>query len=227
MSKNIQGFRVLVLISGRGSNLQAIVNYFRESHAGIVVCGVVSDRPTAAGLQFAAAENIPTSVFTRRPKELTLQEYNEQLAQVCASFKPDLIALAGFMRVLEKEFINNFSGRIVNIHPSLLPAFRGLNAQSQALNAGVTIAGCTVHFVVPEVDAGPVICQGVAAIEPDDDEHSLANRILELEHYLYPRAIEAIAKKDVGLESNRTGAQKVIRKNSPTFAVSHSNLKRM
>jgi phosphoribosylglycinamide formyltransferase 1 len=192
-------FRVVVLISGRGSNLEALVRSIKVWKEPIKIVAVVSDKSSAGGLEFARSEGVPTVVVPRLSKERSSQEFNTALADAVESFAPDLIVLAGFMRVVLPEFISRFPNKIINIHPALLPSFRGLHGQAQALAAGVKFAGCTVHYVTPEVDAGPIIAQAVVPVMPEDTEETLSARILKKEHQLLPMVVRAIARGGVSL----------------------------
>ena len=179
--------RLGVLISGRGSNLQALI----EAGAGPVeIVLVISNRPDAAGLARAAAAGIPSAVVAEPDRGIFAAAADGLLCQ----HRVELVCLAGFMRVLDTGFVDAWRDRMVNIHPSLLPAFRGLDPQRQALAAGVRFSGCTVHFVRPELDTGPIIAQAVVPVHPDDDEASLSARILAAEHRLYPLAVRLIAE---------------------------------
>lgn len=179
-----------VFISGRGSNLRALIEASQTPGYPARIALVVSDQPEAPGLHYAHAAGITTFVASVFPKR-------KDFARIvgCALSGIDLIALAGFMRILDGEFVERWQGRIVNIHPSLLPDFPGLHPQRQALAAGRKYSGCTVHHVVPAVDAGPIIAQAVVPIEPGDSEDTLTARILESEHRLYPIAIDYIARQ--------------------------------
>ncbi len=179
--------RLGVLISGRGSNLQALI----DAGAGPTeIAVVISNRPDAAGLARAAAAGIPGAVVAAPDRGLFAAEAEALLR----GHRVDLVCLAGFMRVLDAGFVEAWRDRMVNIHPSLLPAFRGLHPQRQALAAGVRFSGCTVHFVRPEIDTGPIIAQAVVPVRPDDDEASLSAHILAAEHRLYPLAVRLIAE---------------------------------
>ena len=172
---------LVILISGRGSNMQALVE------ARLPVSAVVSNRADAAGLEFARARNIPTAVvehraFADRPA------FEAALAREIDAFSPRLLALAGFMRVLTPAFVRRYEGRMLNIHPSLLPAFPGLDTHERALAAGVKLHGCTVHFVTAELDAGPIVIQAALPVRPEENAQSLAARVLQQEHVIYPRA---------------------------------------
>jgi phosphoribosylglycinamide formyltransferase 1 len=182
--------RVAVFISGRGSNLRALMNACREPGYPAEIGLVVSNRSEALGFARAERSNVPSKLITARDRGSFAADAQRYLEE----YGIELIALAGFMKILDTEFVERWRDRILNIHPSLLPSFPGLNAQRQALQAGVRFSGCTVHFVRPKVDSGPIIGQGIAAIYPDDDERSLSDRILQQEHRLYPYAIRLFAE---------------------------------
>jgi phosphoribosylglycinamide formyltransferase-1 len=172
---------LVILISGRGSNMQAMVE------AGLPVAAVISNRADAAGLKYAAARGIATAVVEHR-NYATREAFDAALAQAIDSFHPDLVALAGFMRILTDAFVLRYQGRLLNIHPSLLPAFPGLDTHARALAAGVKQHGATVHFVTAELDHGPIVIQAAVPVLPDDDEAQLAARVLAAEHRIYPQA---------------------------------------
>jgi phosphoribosylglycinamide formyltransferase-1 len=182
--------RVGVLISGRGSNLRALLAASADPTYPAEIVSVVSDRVEAPGLAFAQSAGICSRVIPHHPR----QEFAAQAEALLRDQRVELVCLAGFMRVLDAAFVEAWRDRMVNIHPSLLPAFPGLYPQRQALAAGVRFTGCTVHFVRPEVDGGPIIAQAVVPILPDDDETSLAARILGAEHRLYPLTVRLIAE---------------------------------
>jgi phosphoribosylglycinamide formyltransferase 1 len=182
--------RLAVLISGRGSNLRALIEACGDPGYPAEVTLVIADRGTAPGLAHAVAAAIPTAVIPHR-------ERTEFAAAADARLRAadiQLVCLAGFMRLLDTGFVEAWRDRMVNIHPSLLPAFPGLRAQRQALAAGVRFTGCTVHFVRPEVDTGPIIAQAVVPVHPGDDEERLSARVLAAEHRLYPLAVRLIAE---------------------------------
>jgi len=170
-----------VLISGRGSNMQALVE------AGLPVSAVISNRADAAGLEFARMKGIATAVVEHRAFA-GRAAFEAALEREIARFKPRLVALAGFMRVLTPAFVARYANRMLNIHPSLLPAFPGLDTHARALAAGVKLHGCTVHFVTSELDGGPIVIQAAVPVRPADDAGALAARVLEQEHVIYPRA---------------------------------------
>ena len=176
--------KIVILISGRGSNMQAIVA------AGLpaTIAAVISNEPSAAGLATAAAHGIATCIVDHRGyRERT--EFDDVLADAIDAFGPDLVILAGFMRILTAPFVDRYAGRLLNIHPSLLPAFPGLHTHRRALEAGVKVHGCSVHFVTPELDHGPIVLQAAVPVLPGDNEDTLAARVLEQEHRIYVQAI--------------------------------------
>ncbi len=172
---------MVVLISGRGSNMQAMVE------AGLPVAAVISNRADAAGLAYAAGRGIATSVVPHRDYA-TREAFDAALAQAIDAFSPALVALAGFMRILTEDFVLRYQGRMLNIHPSLLPAFTGLDTHARALAAGVKLHGCTVHFVTAQLDHGPIVMQAAVPVLAQDDEAALAARVLKQEHRIYPQA---------------------------------------
>jgi phosphoribosylglycinamide formyltransferase 1 len=172
---------MVILISGRGSNMQAMIE------AGLPVSAVISNRADAAGLKYAAGRGIDHSVVPHRDYA-TRDAFDAALAQAIDGFRPDLVALAGFMRIFTDSFVLRYQGRMLNIHPSLLPAFPGLDTHARALAAGVKLHGCTVHFVTPQLDHGPIVIQAAVPVLPDDDPVTLAARVLAQEHRIYPQA---------------------------------------
>jgi phosphoribosylglycinamide formyltransferase-1 len=191
--------RVGVLISGRGSNLRALLAACADTTYPAEIVSVVSDRVEAPGLAFAQAAGICSAVIPHHSR----QAFAAQAGVLLHDQRVELVCLAGFMRVLDAAFVEAWRDRMVNIHPSLLPAFPGLHPQSRALAAGVRFTGCTVHFVRREVDAGPIISQAVVPIHPDDDETSLAARILGVEHRLYPLTVRLIAEGRVRVVADK------------------------
>ena len=175
---------VVILISGRGSNLRAIL----DAHLPARIAAVISNKPDAAGLEFARKHGIATEVVDHRP-HASREDFDRALMQAIDAHAPDLVVLAGFMRVLTEGFVQHYAGRMINIHPSLLPAFPGLHTHRQAIEAGVKIHGCTVHFVTPTVDHGPIIVQAAVPVHQDDTPQTLAARVLEQEHRIFPAAI--------------------------------------
>ncbi|MFN0185536.1 MAG: phosphoribosylglycinamide formyltransferase [Aquabacterium sp.] len=185
--------RIAILISGRGSNMEAIIEACAAQAWPAQVVAVLSNRADAAGLAFAARHGIATAVVDHRGFA-DRADFDDTLARVLAGFAPDLVVLAGFMRILGARFVKDHEGRLLNIHPSLLPAFPGLRTHRRALQAGCKVAGATVHFVTTDLDHGPIVMQGAVAVRPDDDEDSLARRVLATEHRLYPEAVRAFVE---------------------------------
>jgi phosphoribosylglycinamide formyltransferase 1 len=185
--------KIAVLISGNGTNLQALIDACRDPDYPAEICLVVSNRDDAHGLERASHAGIETVVI--KPRDFDDREaFDDALDVRVRSSGARLICLAGFMWLLGEGFANSWRDRLVNIHPSLLPAFRGLNVQAQAVEMGVRYSGCTVHFVRPELDDGPIIVQAVVSVLPEDDTTSLSERILEQEHVIYPKAVRWIAE---------------------------------
>lgn len=178
---------IVILISGRGSNMQAIVE--AELGQGRVVA-VIANRPDAAGLAWAAERGIATVALDHKAYP-DRAAFDADLAAAIDRFSPDLVVLAGFMRILTADFTRRYEGRMLNIHPSLLPAFTGLDTHRRAIEAGCKLAGCTVHFVTAELDHGPIVAQAAVPVQNDDDAASLAARVLKEEHRLYPAAVRA------------------------------------
>jgi len=201
-------FKLAVLVSGRGSNLQAIIDSIDREELDAHLSIVISNTKDAMALKRAEKHGIKT-IFIDPSTYLNSKEYDKALLLKLKEFSIDLICLAGYMRILGEEVIQTFEKKIINIHPSLLPAFPGLNAQKQAINHGVKFSGCTVHFVDSGVDSGPIILQTVVPVYDNDDEKSLSKRILEQEHYLYPKAIKMIQEKKIRL-NGRTVTSKII-----------------
>lgn len=194
--------RLAVLASGRGSNLQNILDACKDGQIKAEVVVVISDKEQALALERASKEGIPAfwldpTIFT------TKAEYEEKLYQAINEYQVDFVLLAGFMRVLSPVFIQGVKVPILNIHPSLLPAFTGLKAQRQALEYGVRYSGCTVHFVDQGVDTGPIILQAVVPVNPHDTEESLTERILQEEHRLYPRVVQLLCEGKIHCEGRR------------------------
>lgn len=184
--------RVVVLISGHGSNLQALIDATQSGRLPIQLSAVISNRADAFGLERARRTGIPTE--TVLPEEQPDRDrYDRALAEVIDEYKPDLVVLAGFMRILSAAFVRHYRGRIFNIHPSLLPKYRGLHTHRRALAAGDRLHGASVHFVTEELDGGPVVVQAEVPIEPGDDENVLAFRVQNVEHIIYPQAVRLFA----------------------------------
>lgn len=176
---------IVILISGRGSNMEAIVN---AGIPGARIAAVISNRADAKGLEFAAAHGIATAVVDHKAFA-SREAFDAALAESIDTHGADLVVLAGFMRVLTDAFVRRYEGRLMNIHPSLLPSFPGLHTHQRAIEAGVRAHGATVHFVTPELDCGPVVIQAVVPVLPDDDEGRLSARVLKQEHRIYPQAV--------------------------------------
>ncbi len=205
--------RIVILISGRGSNMEAIVQRCAEQAWPAQVAAVLANRPDAAGLAWAAARGIATAVVDHKAFA-TREAFDATLAEAIDAHAPDLIVLAGFMRVLGEAFVRRYEGRMLNIHPSLLPAFPGLHTHRRALEAGCKAAGATVHFVTPALDHGPIVVQSVVPVLPGDDEHALAARVLATEHVIYPQAVrwfvEGKLELERGLVTQADGASQVL-----------------
>jgi phosphoribosylglycinamide formyltransferase-1 len=185
--------RVAILISGRGSNMTALIKAAEAKDYPAEIALVVSNRPDAAGLDHARPSGIPTAVIDHTKFGGGRETFEHALDRQLREQRIDLVCLAGFMRLLTPWFVNRWSGRMLNIHPSLLPQFKGLHTHRRALEAGVKRHGATVHFVVAEMDAGPIVMQDSVAVHENDTEEALAARVLELEHQIYPRALRAVA----------------------------------
>ena len=201
---------IVVLISGRGSNFVAIAEAARSQNweaEGLKLACVLSNRPGVAGLERAREFGVPTAVVDHKDYQ-TREAFEEAMIEVIDRYEPAVIVLAGFMRVLTPRFVDHYAGKIINIHPALLPLFKGLDTHQRALDAGVRIHGCTVHFVSSELDGGSIIGQAVVPVLPGDDAHTLADRGLKVEHMLYPRAVRAVASGRVRLEAGRTQMDK-------------------
>ena len=180
--------RIVILISDRGSNMQAIVQHCAAEHWPAQVVAVLANRPDAAGLEFAAARGIATAVVDHR-HFATRESFDTALAAAIDVHQPDLVVLAGFMRILGADFVRRYAGRLLNVHPSLLPAFPGLQTHRRAIEAGCRLAGATVHFVTAAVDHGPIVVQAAVPVLAGDDEAALAARVLAREHHIYPLAV--------------------------------------
>jgi len=191
-----------VLISGRGSNMEALAEACAAGDFPAVIRVVISNRPDASGLDKAASFGIPTAVVDHS-KFASKADFEAELLRALEEHGCEIVCLAGFMRVISADFISRYPHRILNVHPSLLPAFPGLNVQRKALDYGVRLSGCTVHFVVPEVDAGPIVAQAAVPVADGDTEESLAARILEQEHLVYPEALRLLAEGRLRVEGRR------------------------
>ena len=197
---------IVVLISGRGTNLGAVLRTAADEQwderLGARVAAVISNRAEAGGLQFARAAGIPCHVVSHTEYE-SREAFDDALARIIDRYSPALVVLAGFMRVLTAGFVRRYEGRLVNIHPSLLPLFPGLHTHRQALAAGVRVHGATVHFVSHDVDGGAIIAQAAVPVLPNDDENALADRVLAQEHRLLPRAVRLLLEERVRFENGR------------------------
>ncbi len=190
---------IVILISGRGSNMQALV---QAAIPGTQVAAVISNRADAAGLVWAAAQGLATASLSHRDYP-SREDYDAALMALIDTYAPDLVVLAGFMRILTPAFCRHYQGRLINIHPSLLPAFTGLDTHQRALEAGCRVAGCTVHFVTPELDCGPVIVQGAVPVLDNDTAATLAERVLAVEHQVLPQAVADFVSGSLRIRGNR------------------------
>ncbi|MBB5193058.1 phosphoribosylglycinamide formyltransferase-1 [Silvimonas terrae] len=194
MSKNI-----VILVSGRGSNMRKIVE---AAIPDARIAAVISNRPAAEGLTWAAERGIATAALDHRSFD-SRDAFDAELARLIDSYTPDLVVLAGFMRILTPTFVNHYAGRLINVHPSLLPSFTGLNTHQRAIDEGVKLAGCTVHFVTAELDHGPIIAQAAVPVLEDDTAEQLAARVLQEEHQLYPLAVRWFVEDRLTIEGHR------------------------
>jgi len=194
--------RVAILISGRGSNMAALIEAAAAADFPAEIVLVISNRADAGGLEKAAASGIATRVIESKPFGKDRAAFEAVLQAALEQHRIDLICLGGFMRLFTAEFVQRWYGRMLNIHPSLLPSFPGLEPQAQALRAGVRISGATVHFVIPETDAGPILMQGAVEVYDDDTPEGLAERILAIEHRIYPAALRLVAGGRIRIEGN-------------------------
>ena len=195
--------RVAILISGRGSNMMALVEAAAAPDFPAEIALVLSNRPDAAGLDWAASRGIGTAAIDHKTYGKDREAFERAMQTVLEDNSIDLVCLAGFMRVLTPWFVAQWQGRMLNIHPALLPSYRGLHTHERALEDGVKIHGCTVHFVVPEMDAGPIILQAAVPVEDSDDADALAARVLTQEHRIYPQALALVAADKLRIEGNR------------------------
>ena len=197
---------IVILISGRGSNMRSIVAAAAQQRWPARVAAVISNRADASGLEWAREQGVATEILEHRSFP-SRDAFDEALAARIDSYQPDVVVLAGFMRILGEAFVNRYDGRLLNIHPSLLPSFPGLQTHRQALEYGVKVHGCTVHFVTATLDHGPVVAQAAVPVLDVDDELTLAARVLEQEHIVYPRAVRWIVEGRVVL---RDGLVRVV-----------------
>ena len=194
--------RVAILISGRGSNMAALIEGARAENFPAEIALVISNKPEADGLALAKSSGIATLAIDSKPFGKDRAAFEAVMQSALDEHRIDLICLGGFMRLLTNDFVNRWTGRMLNIHPSLLPSFRGLDPHGQALRAGVKISGATVHFVTPEMDAGPIVMQGAVTVRDDDTAETLAARVLEIEHRIYPAALRLVAAGDTRIDGD-------------------------
>jgi len=195
--------RVAVLISGRGSNMAALIEAAKDKTFPAEIVLVTSNRPDAGGLATARTAGIATEIVDHKVFGKDRPAFERALQAVLAKHRIDLICLAGFMRLLSAEFVSQWQDRLINIHPALLPSFKGLDTHKRALEAGAKIHGATVHFVVAEMDSGPIIAQGAVAVRDDDTEKTLGQRVLAVEHRIYPLALKLVAEGRVQVMDGR------------------------
>jgi phosphoribosylglycinamide formyltransferase-1 len=193
---------IVVLISGRGSNLQSIIDKARDGNLAVEVRAVISNEPDAYGLERARRAGITTRILNHRDFK-SREAFDDALMALIDSFEPSLVVLAGFMRILTPGFVSHYAGRLMNIHPSLLPEFPGLDTHQRAIDAGVAEHGVSVHFVTPSLDGGPVIIQARVPVRKHDDAETLAARVLEQEHVIYPQAIGWFAEGRLSIDGDR------------------------
>jgi phosphoribosylglycinamide formyltransferase 1 len=193
---------IVILISGRGSNMEALIAARDAGQLPVNIAAVISNRPEAQGLETAMRAGI-TAHFIDHKAFSGREVFDAALAECIDSFAPDLVVLAGFMRILSEDFVRHYEGRLMNIHPSLLPSFPGLHTHQRALEEGVRIHGCTVHFVTPTLDHGPVIIQAAVPVLDSDTEATLAARVLRQEHRVYPQAVRWFAEERLRLDGGR------------------------
>jgi len=195
--------RAAILISGRGSNMVALIEAAKNTDYPAEIVLVISNEASAEGLKRAAAAGIPTTVIEHRPFGKDREAFERALQTALDAANVEIVCLAGFMRLLTPWFVRQWQGRLLNIHPALLPAFKGLDTHARALAAGAKQHGATVHFVVPAMDSGPVVAQGAVPVHADDTEATLAARVLEVEHRIYPQALRLLAEGRVQIVDNR------------------------
>lgn len=205
---------IVILISGRGSNMQAVVE---AAIPGACIAAVLANRPDAAGLAWAAGQGIPTAALHHRDYP-DRAAFDQAMMQLIDGYAPDLVLLAGFMRILTPEFCAHYAGRLINIHPSLLPAFPGLHTHQRALDEGCRVAGCTIHFVTAELDNGPIIAQGAVPVLDGDNADELAARVLAVEHRLLPQAVADFVAGRLYIEGKRVRNQRSTAAAEPLLA---------
>ncbi len=195
-------YKIVVLISGSGSNLQAIIDLIDAGKINAEIAAVISNRSDAYGLQRAKKAGIPTEIHDHTRFD-SRETFDQSLAKHIDAYQPDLIVLAGFMRILSIGFVEKYTGKMINIHPSLLPKYKGLHTHKRALEAGDKQHGASVHFVIPELDAGTIIMQGIVPVKPDDNEETLSQRVHEIEHIIYPKTVKWLAVGDLQLTNDQ------------------------
>ncbi len=193
--------QLVVLISGNGSNLQAIIDHIDAGEINASISSVISNKADAYGLERAKAAGIATAVVDHT-HYASRELFDQALAEIIDQDSPDIIVLAGFMRILTKEFVMRFAGKLINIHPSLLPLYRGLHTHKRALQDKATEHGASVHFVTPELDSGAVITQGIVSVKHNDTEETLAARVHQIEHIIYPQAVKLLTENQVELRAD-------------------------
>lgn len=198
---SVQANKVLVLISGGGTNLQALIDAQHENQLPIEICAVISNRPEVKGIDRAEKANIPTRIIDHKKYSSRL-EFDTAMMEAIDEFQPNLVVLAGFMRILTPEFVQHYQGKMLNIHPSLLPKYTGLHTHQRAIDAGDSEHGVTVHFVTEELDGGPAIIQAKIAVLDNDNAETLATRVQEQEHVIYPLAVRWYIEQRVRLINN-------------------------
>jgi phosphoribosylglycinamide formyltransferase-1 len=208
--------RVAVLISGRGSNMVALIEAAKDRHYPAEICLVISNEPEALGLAHARNEGIATAVVDHRPFGKDRAAFERALQREIENHTIEIVCLAGFMRLLTPWFVERWNGRMLNIHPALLPDFKGLDTHARALAAGAKQHGATVHFVAPEMDSGPIIAQGAVPVAPDDTAAALAARVLAVEHRLYPLALKLVADGRVSIRDGQCLIDGVVAPNGVT-----------
>ncbi|HMF26795.1 MAG TPA: phosphoribosylglycinamide formyltransferase [Pseudolabrys sp.] len=195
--------RVAILVSGRGSNMAALIEAAKDRNYPAEVVLVLSNRPDAGGLLIARTAGIATDIVDHTIFGKDRAGFERVLQAVLEKHRIDIVCLAGFMRLLTAKFVERWQGRMLNIHPALLPAFKGLDTHKRALEAGAKVHGATVHFVVPEMDSGPIIAQGAVSVQPGESEEALAARVLTVEHCIYPLALKLVAEGRVRIQKGR------------------------
>jgi phosphoribosylglycinamide formyltransferase-1 len=209
--------RTAILISGRGSNMRALAEAARAPDYPAEIVLVVSNRRDAAGIEWAKANGLTTSIIDQKA-HTSREGFEAELQKALKTANVELIALAGFMRLITPAFVEHWQDRMINIHPSLLPNFKGLHAHEQAIAAGVKISGCTVHYVRAEMDTGPIIAQAAVPVLPDDTPEALSARVLKAEHGLYPAALKLVASGKTRVESNKVFISEHVISNDVLFS---------